>query len=150
MIAFSQSSLKATTAVAARDENGVSCEVMIAGEHPLCIYFDKREMVALMTLGRAPELLCLGWLLNQRVIDQAADIASIHVDWDTGAAAVTSQHRALSGQSWWDDPSRLDRFEQRMDRKTVTTGCGQGTMYSDLMATVREERNARHALTGLS
>lgn len=146
MIAFSQSSLKATTAVAARDENGVSCEVMIAGEHPLCIYFDKREMVTLMTLGRAPELLCLGWLLNQRVIDQAADIASIHVDWDTGAAAVTSQHRALSGQSWWDDPSRLDRFEQRMDRKTVTTGCGQGTMYSDLMATVREVRNARHAL----
>jgi FdhD protein len=150
MMQLSQSSLSATTAVAARDESGRNCEVMIAGEHPLCIYLDKREMVTLMTLGRAPELLCLGWLLNQRIIEQASDIASIQVDWDTGAAAVTSQHLAHSGKSWWDDPSRLARFEHRMDRKTVTTGCGQGTMYSDLMATVREERRARHGLPQVS
>lgn len=136
---LSQSSLKATTAVIAKDENGLAREVMIAGEHPLCIYFDKREMVTLMTLGRAPELLALGWLMNQRIVDRASDVSSIQVDWDTGAAAVTSQCLALSGQSWWEDPERIARFERRMDRKTVTTGCGQGTMYGDLMAVVRAE-----------
>jgi FdhD protein len=57
MIALSQSSLPATTAITAKDEHALTREVMIAGEHPLCIYFDKREMVTLMTLGRAPELL---------------------------------------------------------------------------------------------
>ena len=139
MIALGQSSLPATTAITAKDERALTREVMIAGEHPLCIYFDKREMVTLMTLGRAPELLTLGWLLNQRIIEQASDVSSIQVDWDTSAAAVTSRTLAQAGKSWWEQPERLARFEERMDRKTVTTGCGQGTMYSDLMATVRSD-----------
>ena len=51
------------------------------------MFVDKRELVTLMTLGAAPELLVLGYLRNQRLVDIVADIDSITVDWDVQAAA---------------------------------------------------------------
>jgi len=91
----------------------------IAGEHPLTIYLDKRELVTLMTLGHAPEALAIGFLRNQRLVAGIGDIDAVQVDWETESVAVTTR-------------SKSD-IKKKTRKRTVTTGCGQGTVYGDLM-----------------
>ena len=62
----------------------------IAGEHPLTLYLDKRELVTLMTLGHAPEALAIGYLRNQRLVASIDDIDAVQVDWETDSVAVTT------------------------------------------------------------
>lgn len=102
------------------DEHGQRQRVSIPAERDLTVYVDRRELVTLMTLGAQPELLVLGYLLNQRLVASASDIESITVDWDVGAAAV----RTHGG---------IDRIEERTAKKVVTTGCGQGSVFGALM-----------------
>jgi len=116
----------ATTEVEAFNERGEMVPTSIAGEHPLTLYLDKREIVTLMTLGHAPEALAIGYLRNQRLVASIEDIASVQVDWETDSAAVVSR-------------KKLD-IEERMAKKTVTTGCGQGTVFGDLMEEIDEIR----------
>jgi FdhD protein len=125
----------ATTIVAAVNERGEQVPTPVAGEHPLTIYLDKRELVTLMTLGGAPEYLTLGYLRNQRLVDDIGAIARVQVDWDVGAVAVTTRHLDDTGVAIWDvegDNPLADRLAHR----TVTTGCGQGTVFGDLMADI--------------
>ena len=110
----------ATFDVEAYNERGEMVPTAIAGEHPLTLYLDKRELVTLMTLGHAPEALTIGYLRNQRLVDSIENIAAVQVDWETDSVAVTL-HR----------PSR--EIENKIKKKTVTTGCGQGTVFGDLM-----------------
>jgi FdhD protein len=110
-----------TREVEVLDEFGQRRKVHIPAERPLTLYVDKREIVTLMTLGASPELLALGYLRNQQLVASLADIESVTVDWDVGAAAVLTR----AG-------SRTD-FEARTARRIVTTGCGQGTMFGTLM-----------------
>jgi FdhD protein len=112
----------ATFEVEAYNERGEMVPTSIAGEHPLTVYLDKREIVTLMTLGHAPEALVLGYLRNQRLVDSIDDIASVQVDWETDSAAVTTRSGNFSSE--------------RLDKKTVTSGCGQGTMFGNLMEEV--------------
>ncbi|TAK41009.1 MAG: sulfurtransferase FdhD, partial [Betaproteobacteria bacterium] len=100
----------------------------IAGEHPLTLYLDKREIVTLMTLGHAPEALVLGYLRNQRLVGSVDDIAAVQVDWDTDSAAVTTRRRSTRG------------LKQKMAKRTVTSGCGQGTMFGGLMEEIEKLR----------
>ena len=111
-----------TVSVEAIDEHGVAVPTLVAGEHPLTLYLDKREIVTLMTLGASPEALVLGYLRNQKLVADIADILSVQVDWETDSAAVTT--RAADGG---------EAIAARMERRTVTSGCGQGTMFGDLM-----------------
>jgi len=104
-----------------RDEHGALRRIEIPAERALTVFVDKRELVTLMTLGAAPEWLVLGYLRNQRLVDNAEDIESITVDWDVQAAAVQTR-RGIEG------------IEARTARRVVTTGCGQGTVFGDLMA----------------
>ncbi|MBT2326802.1 formate dehydrogenase accessory sulfurtransferase FdhD [Variovorax paradoxus] len=103
------------------DEHGERGFVSIPAERDLTVYVDRRELVTLMTLGAQPELLVLGYLLNQRLIESAADVESITVDWEVGAAAVKTH-------------AGIDRIEERTAKKVVTTGCGQGSVFGELMA----------------
>lgn len=125
-----------TTTVDAIDETGRTVPTPIAGEHPLTLYLDKRELVTLMTLGAAPEHLALGWLRNQRIVDSPDALAAVQVDWDTGSVAVTSRSLRDDGVPLWDRTRAADALDARLGRRTVTTGCGQGTMYGDLMDSV--------------
>ena len=125
----------ATTVVAAVNERGEEVPTPVAGEHPLTIYLDKRELVTLMTLGGAPEYLTLGYLRNQRLIDEIGAIARVQVDWEVEAVAVTTRRLADSGVTIWDAPGD-DPIAERLAHRTVTTGCGQGTVFGDLMADV--------------
>ncbi len=123
-----------TTTVDAIDETGRTVPTPIAGEHPLTLYLDKRELVTLMTLGAAPEHLALGWLRNQRLVERIGQLAAVQVDWDTGSVAITSRSLRDEGIPIWDRTDReRERVDQRLGRRTVTTGCGQGTVFGDLM-----------------
>lgn len=107
------------------DETGQAREVSVTGERPLTIYLDKQEIVTLMTLGQAPELLVLGYLRNQGLVDSIDHIASVQVDWEVDAAVVTTHQPK-------------DNLDQLMSRRTVTSGCGQGTMFGHVMDTLHE------------
>jgi FdhD protein len=109
----------ATFDVEAYNERGEMVPTAIAGEHPLTLYLDKREIVTLMTLGLAPEALALGYLRNQRLVGSIDEIDAVQVDWETDSVAVTTHRKRKIGD--------------RMKKRTVTTGCGQGTMFGDLM-----------------
>ncbi len=103
------------------DEYGERRRLFIPAERPLTVFVDKREIVTLMTLGASPELLVLGWLRNQRLIANVAEIESITVDWDVAAAAVKTRHGLID-------------VEARTAQRVVTTGCGQGTVFGDMMS----------------
>ncbi|GMV02921.1 MAG: formate dehydrogenase accessory sulfurtransferase FdhD [Burkholderiaceae bacterium] len=122
-----------TFQVEAVNERGETVPTSIAGEHALTLYLDKRELVTLMTLGAAPEHLALGYLRNQRLVSDIGELAAVQVDWDTGSVAITSRSLAERGITVWDDSGRADALAGRLDRRTVTTGCGQGTVFGDLM-----------------
>jgi FdhD protein len=109
-----------TFEVEALNERGEAVPTPIAGEHPLTLYVDKREIVTLMTLGQAPEALAIGYLRNQRLVGSVDQIAEVQVDWDTNAVAVTTR-------------TPLKGLDEKMRKRTVTTGCGQGTVFGDLM-----------------
>jgi len=109
----------ATFEVEATNERGEMVPTSIAGEHPLTLYLDKRELVTLMTLGHAPEALAIGFLRNQRLVAGIEDIEAVQVDWETDSVAVTTR-------------SKSD-IKKKTRKRTVTTGCGQGTVYGDLM-----------------
>jgi len=111
-----------TFEVEAINERGEALATPIAGEHPLTLYLDKREIVTLMTLGQAPEALALGYLRNQRLVQRIEDIAAVQVDWETDSVAVTTHARRMDKKT-----------RERMGKRTVTTGCGQGTVFGDLM-----------------
>ncbi len=116
-----------TVSIAATNERGERAATPIAAEYALTIYLDKREIVTLMTMAAAPEALVLGYLRNQRLIEDIGEIAAVQVDWETDAAAVTTRGGAH-------DVAAL------MQRRTVTTGCGQGTMFGDLLHSVEQAR----------
>ncbi len=112
--------LEATASVISYNEYNEAIDGSIAVERALTIYLDKREIVTLMTLGNHPELLILGWLHNQRLVDDIEAIKAIQVDWETESVAITTY-------------AGIENLDDRLSHKTVTTGCGQGTMFGDLM-----------------
>ena len=117
---LTQAQAPLTREVMVVNEWGEAVTSTIPCERALTVYVDKRELVTLMTLGGHPELLVLGFLRNQRLVRSVHDIASITVDWEVGAAAVKTREG-------------IDNIEQRTAKRVVTTGCGQGSVFGDLM-----------------
>jgi len=110
----------ATFQVRALDESGAPRETAIAGEHPLTLYIDKHELLTIMTLGAAPEALAIGYLRNQRLIERIEDVVSVQVVCVENEAALTTRH-------WLTD------LEEKTAMRTKTTGCGQSTVFGELM-----------------
>ena len=117
---LTQASAPLTHAVEVMNEFGEKYELAIPSERALTVYVDKRELITLMTLGARPEWLVLGYLLNQRLVSGFGDIESITVDWEVGAAAVKTR-------------SGIADLAQKTARRVVTTGCGQGSVFGDMM-----------------
>jgi FdhD protein len=105
-----------TREVVAVDAEGRRRPLAIPLERALTLYVQRRELVTLMTLGQQPALLALGYLLNQGLLADAREVHSITCDWEVGAAAV----RLHADAPDWDG---------RIAQRTVTTGCGQGTVF---------------------
>ena len=124
---MTRAGLEPTAKVDVIDEYRNVREQHIADERPLTIYVDRHEIVTLMTLGTRPELLTLGYLRNQGLIRDITTIRSVQVDWDVNASVVTT----VSGD--------IDLKEKLVNR-TVTTGCGQGTVFGNIMEELEEIR----------
>ncbi len=124
---ISREGLSPTHPVTATDEYGDRREVHIAGESPLTLYVDEREIVTLMTLGTHPEALALGYLRTQRFIESLDRIRSVVVDWKTESVKVTT----------WNG---VDGWDEKLKKRIVTTGCGQGTVFSCTLDSIYESR----------
>lgn len=122
---LTQARMPLTRQVSAINEHGEALPMSIPAERALTVYVDKREVVTLMTLGAEPELLVLGYLRNQRLVSQLAEVVSITVDWeagDNGAGVAAVKTRG-----------GLADLQARTAHRVVTTGCGQGSMFGDWM-----------------
>ena len=120
---LTQAQAPLTQAIKVVNEFGETRDLEIPAERALTVYIDKRELVTLMTLGAKPEWLVLGYLLNQRLIRAASEVESITVDWEVGAAAVKT-HQGIAN------------LAEKTAKRVVTTGCGQGSVFGELMADV--------------
>ncbi len=111
--------LQAAHGINATNEFGEQVDVHIPGELPLTIRVDDMEVVTLMTLGTQPEALTLGYIHNQKLIEDISDIKSVIVDWDRELVDVTT-HAGIGISDW----------QEKMKRRIITSGCGQGTIFS--------------------
>lgn len=116
----SYAQLPATLEIEVVDEFGHPRRQAIAAERALTVYLNRREIVTLMSLGADPEALVVGYLRNQGLIQRREDLDAVMVDWEVEAAAVVTR----------EEP---DDLEQRLGQRTVTTGCGQGTVFGRLL-----------------
>ena len=114
---MSDAGLEAIHRAPSRNQYGDEQIINIVGELPLTIKVDGRELVTLMTLGTHPEKLVLGYLRNQTLFAHPSEIQAVMVDWEREVAEVTTV--AGGGVPGLDSMKR-----------TVTTGCGQGTVLS--------------------
>lgn len=112
--------IAASYPVSVTDEFGNTRKTHITGERPLTIYIDKQEIVTLMTLGKYPELLVMGYLHNQGFIKTVAEIKAVQVDWDIESATVVTTNGS-------------DNWDEKLKKRTVTSGCGQGTVFGNIM-----------------
>jgi len=116
---LSSESLRPAHEVMAVNEFGDPVNVHIPGELPLTIRVDDMEVVTLMTLGTEPEALTLGYIRNQKLIEDLSLVSSVQVDWDRELVDVTTY--AGEGISDW---------QEKMKKRIITSGCGQGTIFS--------------------
>nr|WP_319554281.1 formate dehydrogenase accessory sulfurtransferase FdhD [uncultured Vibrio sp.] len=102
------------------DEYGEKLTKQIACERPLTVMLNWKEIVTLMTIGSRPDALVLGYLKNQSFLSDPEAIDSVIIDWETHSAAVITKEN-------------IEHLEGALKKKTVTSGCGQGTMYGNVM-----------------
>lgn len=120
--------LRPTHSVPVVDDNGEEKQVEIAGEMPLTILVDGHEIVTLMTLGTHPEVLALGYLRNQQLIRDIEVIESVRVDWESDSVEI----KTVGGMG--------SQLTDKLTKRTVTTGCGQGTIFSCTIDGLYEKR----------
>jgi FdhD protein len=125
---LTQARAELTRQIEVVNEFGEASHIHIPAERALTVYLDKRELVTLMTLGASPEHLVLGFLLNQRLIQSAHEIDSITVDWTLGEGEMgqpgVAAVKTRKGQS---------EAGHKTAARVVTTGCGQGSVFGDLV-----------------
>ena len=125
---LTQARAELTRQIEVVNEFGEASHIHIPAERALTVYLDKRELVTLMTLGASPEHLVLGFLLNQRLIQSAYEIDSITVDWTLGEGEMgqpgVAAVKTREGQS---------EAGHKTAARVVTTGCGQGSVFGDLV-----------------
>ncbi|KXJ49614.1 MAG: formate dehydrogenase family accessory protein FdhD [Cycloclasticus sp. Phe_18] len=126
MIDMTTSTIEGSSRVFAVDENGQSVEILLVEERALTIYIDNKEIVTLMTMGSYPELLVLGYLKNQTFFENIEDVKVVQVDWQTNAVAVVSNKKNVN-------------IEKLKEHRTVTSGCGQGTMFGNVLESLKDQ-----------
>jgi hypothetical protein len=127
-----------TRRVSGRDHTGASIEASVTVERPLTLYLNGAEIVTMMTILDRPEDLAVGYLLNQGMLRAEDAIEDVQYDDDLGVVVVRT-------------PVRTD-FEEKLSKKTLTSGCAQGTAFGDLMegfAEIRLDPDARLSTGGL-
>ena len=108
-----------TASVVGQDQEGVKITTSVVIERPLTIFLNGQEIVTVMTVGDYPDMLAVGFLLNQNMLRVDDEIISIDFDDDLDIVIVRTK--------------RETDFEQQLKKKTLTSGCAQGTVFGDLM-----------------
>ena len=116
--------------VVGRDQNGKEISTKVTIERPLTLYLNSQEIVTMMTIGDYPEYLAIGYLLNQNMLYPEDKIISIDYDQDLAVVVVRTHNET--------------NFEDKLRKKTLTSGCAQGTIFGDLMEHVEKTRFAYH------
>ena len=101
------------------DHNGKRLTTSVVTEKPLTVFLNGQEIVTLMTIGDEPELLAVGFLLNQNMLRLGDKISGIEYEDDLDVVVVRTD--------------RETDFEKVLKKKTITSGCAQGTVFGDLM-----------------
>jgi FdhD protein len=117
-----------TRQISVVDELGETSQIQIPAERALTVYLDKKELVTLMTLGASPEFLVLGFLLNQRLIQSISEIESVTVDWTLG-----EDEMGQPGVAAIKTRAGASQADTQTAARVVTTGCGQGSVFGDLV-----------------
>lgn len=108
------------------DQDGNPVRTSVAMERAITLYVNKREIVTLMSIGDHPVLLGLGYLFNQGMVREFDDIKSVQYDIDLQAIVIHTRE---------DIP-----FAEKLNKVTITSGCGQGTVFGDMMETFEDAK----------
>lgn len=108
-----------TTHLQGVDATGQPISLPVVTERPLTIYLNRQEIVTAMTLGDRPEEMAVGFLYNQNMLHDDDHITSIDYDGDIDVVVVHTAHET--------------DYEARLQKKILTSGCAQGTIYGDIM-----------------
>lgn len=119
LIAPNPQAARLTRAVVGRDQNGDESTLRVVEERPLTIFLNAQEVVTAMTIGDYPEYLALGFLRNQHMLRADEDITRVDYDEDLETVVVRT--------------ARETDYEDKMRRKTRTSGCAVGTVFGDMM-----------------
>ena len=101
------------------DQTGAAIETAVVTERPLTLFLNAREIVTMMTIGDHPDLLAVGYLLNQNMLKPDDEITAIEHAEDIDTIVVRTK--------------RQTDYEEKLRKKTQTSGCAQGTIFGDLM-----------------
>lgn len=101
------------------NEAGEYVKLPVVKEIPLTIYLNKQEIVTAMTLGDMPDLLAVGYLLNQNMLKKNDVISEVTYDEDLQVVIVRTK--------------RKTNYEKKLEKKIRTSGCAVGTVYGDIM-----------------
>ena len=108
-----------TRTVSGIDQEGRPVETAVVVERPLTLFLNRREIVTMMTIGDHPDYLAVGYLINQNMLQPDDRIIAIDHDEELETVVVRTE--------------RETDFEDKLRKKTLTSGCAQGTVFGDLM-----------------
>jgi FdhD protein len=108
------------------DQDGRSVETAVVVERPLTLFLNGQEIVTMMTVGDFPNYLAVGYLLNQNMLKADDRITGIDFDEELETVVVRTE--------------RKTDYEKKLKKKTLTSGCAQGTVFGDLMEKFEEVR----------
>lgn len=115
-----------TRAVTGVDHNGEVSHISVVEERPLTIFLNGQEIVTAMTIGDYPEYLALGFLRNQRMLREDEDITGVDYDDDLETVVVRTASQTT--------------YEEKLKKKTRTSGCAVGTVFGDMMEGLEDVR----------
>ena len=119
LIAPDPSLPRLTRAVAGVDHERRTVEARVVEERPLTIFLNAQEIVTAMTIGDYPEYLAVGYVLNQGMLRRDDVITGIDYDGELETVVVRTE--------------RVTDYEEKLRKKTRTSGCAVGTVFGDVM-----------------
>ncbi len=108
-----------TERIAGIDQDGKAIETAVVVERPLTLFLNGQEIVTMMTINDYPDYLAVGYLLNQNMLRPDDVITGIDYDEELELVVVRTE--------------RETDYEEKLKKKTRTSGCAQGTVFGDLM-----------------
>ncbi|SFG66398.1 formate dehydrogenase accessory sulfurtransferase FdhD [Sulfitobacter dubius] len=124
LIAPDPTAVRLTRNVSGVDHTGAEVAINVVEERPLTIFLNRQEIVTAMTIGDYPAYLALGFLRNQGMLRPGEEITGVDYDEELETVVVRTK--------------RATDYEDKMQRKTRTSGCAVGTVFGDMMEGLAE------------